>query len=215
MNYNPIQVLDRTGFRGTLKSVYYSHRCTNSLDSLIFHSNVITEISSKASFDIGGKLLVGIRGGASHRDRANSHFYVSKDASIKHSGETTARVGPGSILQIYGDLSIGDSYLNSDCRVICKENINIGDDVAIAWDVDIIDADSHKLVDENNTDKKNQEIEIRDNVWIGHGVSVLKGVTIGEGSVIASRSLVNSDVPSNSLAAGIPTEVIEEDVEWE
>jgi acetyltransferase-like isoleucine patch superfamily enzyme len=99
--------------------------------------------------------------------------------------------------------------------VICKENINIGDDVAIAWDVDIIDADSHKLVDENNTDKKNQEIEIRDNVWIGHDVSVLKGVTIGEGSVIASRSLVNSDVPPNSLAAGIPAEVIEEDVEWE
>jgi len=51
---------------------------------------------------------------------------------------------------------------------------------------------------------------IGDNVWIGYGVSVFKGVTIGDNSVIAAHSVVTRDIPANCVAAGIPARPVKE-----
>jgi maltose O-acetyltransferase len=53
-------------------------------------------------------------------------------------------------------------------------------------------------------------VKIGDNVWIGHDVTIMKGVTIGENSIIATGSIVTKDVPHNSIAAGNPAKVIGE-----
>ena len=46
------------------------------------------------------------------------------------------------------------------------------------------------------------------------GVTILKGVTIGEGAIVAAGSLVNKDVPPHCLVAGIPAQVVKSDVSW-
>jgi acetyltransferase-like isoleucine patch superfamily enzyme len=51
-------------------------------------------------------------------------------------------------------------------------------------------------------------IEIQDNCWIGTGVRILDGVSIGSGSVIGAGSVVTKDIPSNSIAVGVPAKVI-------
>ena len=61
---------------------------------------------------------------------------------------------------------------------------------------------------------KSKPIVIEDNVWIGVNVLILKGVTIGHGSVIAAGSIVTRDIPCNCLAAGIPAKVIREKISW-
>lgn len=52
------------------------------------------------------------------------------------------------------------------------------------------------------------DIVIEDNVWIGMEALILGGVTIGENSVVAARSVVTKDVPANCLVAGIPAKVV-------
>ena len=49
---------------------------------------------------------------------------------------------------------------------------------------------------------------IEDDVWIGHAVTIMRGVTIGEGSIIAANSVVTKDIPSYSIVGGIPTKII-------
>ena len=58
-------------------------------------------------------------------------------------------------------------------------------------------------------------IEIGDHVWIGLRAIILKGVKIGNGSVIAAGAVVTRDVPPYSLVAGVPARVIKENIYWE
>ena len=55
---------------------------------------------------------------------------------------------------------------------------------------------------------KSLPVVIEDDVWLGMNVTVLKGVTIGSGSVVAAGSVVVKDIPPHSLAAGNPAKVI-------
>ncbi|EHM02236.1 bacterial transferase hexapeptide repeat protein [Acetobacteraceae bacterium AT-5844] len=56
---------------------------------------------------------------------------------------------------------------------------------------------------------------IGDHVWIGDDALVLKGVTIGQASIIGARSVVTKDVPPNSVAVGTPARIIRRNVTWE
>ncbi|MBQ3129797.1 MAG: hypothetical protein IJC23_02770 [Bacteroidaceae bacterium] len=53
-------------------------------------------------------------------------------------------------------------------------------------------------------------VRISNNVWLGYGVIVMKGVTIGENSIIGMNSVVTKDIPANSIAAGSPAKVIKQ-----
>ena len=75
----------------------------------------------------------------------------------------------------------------------------------LAWNVSIMDSDMHPVLTEELV---NKPVTIEDNVWIGCHVVVLKGVTIGTGSLIAAGSVVTKDVPPYSIAGGIPAKVI-------
>jgi acetyltransferase-like isoleucine patch superfamily enzyme len=115
---------------------------------------------------------------------------------------------------VEGDFSIGDSYINSDARILCGDEITIGDDVSIAWNLELLDDDRHELSVKGAKTAQTAPITIEDNVWIGHSVSIHKGVTIHEGSVVASDSVVTSNVPPNTLVARTPAKIVREDVSW-
>lgn len=217
---NPISKLqkglDRAGLYGIFKSVYSSLKYTNNMDKLIFHSNTIVDISQSTEFDINKRFEVGIgKRGATHPLIGRSKFSTSPGSSISHTGNDSANIGPGSIVHIEGDFSMGDSYINSHSRIMCGDEITIGDNVAIAWNFEILDDDRHQIIIDGERPAQTSPIEIQDRVWIGHDVSVHKGVTIGNDSVVASDSVVLSDVPSNTLVAGCPAKVVRENVDWE
>jgi len=116
--------------------------------------------------------------------------------------------------------------------LISRSRIEIGDDVMILCGCTFHDHDAHSIyykhrIDDQSRHLQNWEcgnllknkdwstvrtapIEIRDYAWIGFDVVILKGVTIGEGAIIGARSLVTSDVPPWSIAAGCPARVIKE-----
>lgn len=119
-----------------------------------------------------------------------------------------------------GELILKSGFCNSDTKIRCKEKITIGEDVVISHNVTIEDYDGHQLYNilENGTKEKlniSAPITIGDHVWIGAKATILKGVNVGDGAVIAAGSVVTSDIPAHCLCAGVPAKVIRENVEWE
>lgn len=203
------------GLRGAAKSAYYSAKFGQTPLSLLFHSEVETHLSPGTEFDIGGKFGVGL-GDYSFVRHGGSKFSTGEEASVSHTGEDLARIGPSSIVSIDGDFSMGDSDVQGHSRIVCRNGITIGDGVAVSWNAEIMDDDEHELTIDGRRTKRTSPVEIRDDVWIGHDVSISKGVTVHEGSVVASDSVVLSDVPPNTLVAGSPAEVVRENVDsWE
>lgn len=120
-------------------------------------------------------------------------------------------------------LSLGSGYVNHDCVIDCFSSISIGHEVAISERVVIRDSDNHAIVTESNrnegstmnVDKQvSAPIVIQDHVWIGMNVIILKGVTIGEGAIVAAGSVVNKEVPPHCMVAGIPAKVVKTNVLW-
>jgi acetyltransferase-like isoleucine patch superfamily enzyme len=62
---------------------------------------------------------------------------------------------------------------------------------------------------------QNSPIRVQDHVWIGCRAVILKGVTVGEGAIIANNAVVTKDVPPRTMVAGNPARVIKKDVIWE
>ena len=119
-------------------------------------------------------------------------------------------------------LKIGDRVFIGASDLICAQNIEIGDDVLISWGCTIVDHNSHSIHwGERKNDvvhwsqgKKEWEhvkkaaVKVCDKVWLGFNVIVLKGVTIGEGAVVAAGSVVTKDIPPYTIVAGNPAKVV-------
>ena len=83
----------------------------------------------------------------------------------------------------------------------------IGENVRIAPYSIILDSDFHSVSD-HFAEVEGEPIIIEDNVWITTRATILKGVTIGKGSVIAAGAVVNKDVPPYSIVGGVPAKLI-------
>lgn len=208
-------ILMDIGILGIFKSIYYSLIYTGNWSSIVIHSNTVTEMSRSASLEVNGRFLVGLSRGTNYVRATKSHLSVGENGSIRHTGDTVAKIGPNSKLSIDGDFCMGDSFITSNAYIACEERIEIGDGVAIGPKITMMDADYHQITINGQSYQTSQPIVIEDNVWIGMDVAVKKGVTVGEGSVIASHSVVTSDVPPGVLVAGCPAEVVRENVTWE
>lgn len=136
--------------------------------------------------------------------------YSIIEGSIVFEGTAVVRIGERTF--------IGSSLIDA------YTSVSIGNDVLISWGCDILDHDSHSLdfasrkndvVDWYHGRKdwshvKNAPVNIGDKVWIGLRCIVLKGVSIGEGAVVAAGSLVVRDVPPWTLVGGNPARVLRE-----
>jgi acetyltransferase-like isoleucine patch superfamily enzyme len=99
-------------------------------------------------------------------------------------------------------VSIGAYTMLNGPRIICDREIEIGDYCLIAWNVILMD---NYRAPKNNTP---HPIRIGNNVWIGFDSIILPGLTIGEGAIVAARSVVRGDVLPYSIVAGNPARMI-------
>jgi acetyltransferase-like isoleucine patch superfamily enzyme len=113
------------------------------------------------------------------------------------------------IIKNKGQLSIGDNVGISNSSIYCVEKIKIGNNVLIGGDCKIYDTDFHSILAINRlktpeVDIKSKPVLIQNNVFIGTGSIILKGVNIGKNSVIAAGSVVSKDIPNNEIWGGNP-----------
>jgi lipopolysaccharide O-acetyltransferase len=125
-------------------------------------------------------------------------------------------------IQFAPELRIGNRVsINDYVHIACINKISIGNNVLMASKIFISDHNHgyysslkehlHESPDIPPIDRllsQHDSVTIEDNVWVGEFVSILPGVTIGKGSVIACNSVVTRDIPPYSIAAGIPAKPI-------
>ena len=104
-------------------------------------------------------------------------------------------------------LEIGSNSRINGCHISASERIIIGKNVRISQYVLIMDNDFHQVTD-HFADGKKKPIIIEDDVWIAAKATILKGVRIGKGAVIAAGAVVTKDVEPYTLVAGVPAKVI-------
>lgn len=120
-----------------------------------------------------------------------------------------------------GSVSVGDFTLLNGALVMAEERIEIGSHCLVSWNVGLADSDFHplpaaqRLIDAQalapflkdrppRPKLRTAPVIIGDNVWIGMNAIILKGVTIGENSVVAAGAVVTKSVPANCVVAGNP-----------
>jgi acetyltransferase-like isoleucine patch superfamily enzyme len=133
-------------------------------------------------------------------------------------GDGTIRIGRRFIIRGHvagcelsaganAELLIGERvFLNQGVVIAATESIEIGDDCLIGDFSAIYDSNWHEI-DPSHPDKPRPVI-IGKNVWLGNGVLVLPGSTIGDHTVVAARSVVKGTLPPRVLAAGNPAVVV-------
>ncbi len=144
----------------------------------------------------------------------NAQLIMDNNSLIMNGSYIT--VGAGLKLQIGAN-----TYISQGVKINTRSGLTIGNDVLIGHDTLIMDYDGHPIFYENEIDDEkfniggnSKPIVIEDNVWIGHRATILKGVTIGKGSVVGARSCVTSDVLPNTIVAGNPARVVKENIKW-
>ncbi len=145
----------------------------------------------------------------------NCRIYMT-DSTLHIIGNVSLRPG-FSIWAVAATIVIRNGTLiNQQTGIVARCRVEIGEHCHIAANVTIMDNDLHKHA--TGAEKPVMECKaviIKDHVWIGMNAMILKGVTIGEGAIIAPGSIVTKDVKEKTLVVGIPAKVIQENVVWE
>lgn len=132
---------------------------------------------------------------------------------VRLSGKST--IGFGRPTGGVPELVIGDStFIGHDCSFSVGRSVRIGRYCLLAGGVQVFDMDGHPLdAAERRAGMPTPSdaiapVVIGDDVWVGSGAVILKGVTVGDRSVVAARAVVTRDVPSDCVVAGNPARVV-------
>lgn len=191
-----------------LKSFIYSNR---------FSSNIFISPRSKCLVDKEAKLHINgslyINCCWDGKNVQPGTFSLAKNASCYVKGGFRIYSGGYIAVGENAELALGSGFLNNNGKIICFDKITIGDNVKISEDVIIRDSDNHTIKYDGY--EKTQPIFIGNHVWIGMRAMILKGVTIGDGAIVAAGAIVTKDVPPKCLVGGVPAKIIKENIEWE
>lgn len=138
-----------------------------------------------------------------------------------------------NVVRPQAKIKIGKRCQIGNVNFVCAQEIEVGDDVMMAWGINILDSDSHSLYWEerkNDNERCRQDyfktggfdlnrshnwskvetkkVIIQDKCWIGLNVTILEGVTLGEGVIVGAGSVVTKNVKPWHLVAGNPAKLV-------
>lgn len=106
------------------------------------------------------------------------------------------------------NIHIGENvFINSNCTMQDQGGVYIGDDVLIGHNVCLLTL-NHDFEIEKRAELHPSPVHIKDKAWIGSNSTILPGVTIGEGAIVAAGAVVTRDVMAKTVVGGVPAKPI-------
>lgn len=122
-------------------------------------------------------------------------------------------IGDGTKIRCHeGAVEIGQkTVIGQECTISAYQRVRIGEQCVIADRAMFIDFD-HGVVEVERPIRLQgiykRDVEVGSNVWIGYGACILRGVRVGDNSIVGTNAVVTKDVPANAVVAGVPARVI-------
>lgn len=157
--------------------------------------------------------------------KSTSIINLQKNRNSIMIGKGSMIMGELYVFKFGGKISIGEyCFIGENSKIWSADNIIIGNNVLISHNVNIMDTNAHELNHIKRADRYTSLIQegpwsnkgniitkpiiINDNVWVGFNAVILKGVTVGEGAIIAAASVVTKNVPPFTIVAGNPATIV-------
>lgn len=157
-----------------------------------------------------GKILFGFGdGGLAYNKNSGFNLEFLNNSQLIIYGDCAFGFHSSVRLENNAILEIGsNTYISANALIRVAKKIKIGNQCSISWNVTIMDSDFHDYYVDDKLVDNTKEISIGDNVWIGNNVIILKGVNIGDNSIIAAGSIVTKDVSPNTIVGGNPIKIL-------
>ena len=136
---------------------------------------------------------------------------IGRDA-VLHLGRWSW-IGHGCKIRVHeGEVRIGaKTVLGQECTISAYQHVSIGRECIVADRAMLIDFD-HGMVEVERPIRAQgiykRDVRIGHNVWVGYGACFLRGVTVGDNSVVGTYAVVTKDVPENAVVAGAPARIL-------
>ena len=206
-------ILRQMSFASVFKTIRYNYLISNVKRDggrwLIFRGayiqmNNTARVFLYAPFTMGARKVIG--------SSNVTKFQMDKWTTLVVNGKFHMNENSNIWITHSGKLILNGGFINENVTITCAKQIIIGKNAHIAREAVIRDYDGHYI--EDVAYRTSKPVIIGDNVWIGYRAMILKGVTIGDNSVVAANSVVTKDVPANSIVAGNPAKVIKTGINW-
>lgn len=197
----------------TANSIFFRVRirCNHISNMLAFSNSVVKRSSIIVN---GNNNNVDIRGLLSDSKitifGSNNNLIIDLSCSINQS--TLIIRGDNCTIRIGKHTTFGGVYM------VCMGSanyINIGDECMFAENIDIWNSDSHPIIDvKGEIINPSKPIQIGNYIWVGKDCKILKGVEIGDNSIIGMGSIVTKNIMPKTLNVGIPAKCIKTNISW-
>ena len=180
----------------------------------VFDIHPTAKIKIAAPFLYGNNPVKGLNLPTCLRMGANTILEIH-DGPLTRYGNGPYNLRYGAYIEVVngGHLTIGQGAANAGLTIMCAKEVTIGNGVRIGRNVSIRDWNGpHVIINEHYVN--HAPVHIEDHVWLCSGCTIMPGVTIGKGSVVAANATVTKDVPPYSLVGGSPAKILKNDIEW-
>ena len=156
---------------------------------------------------------------AGRRWRTDGLLFLGRDLELEVSRKGRIEfgrfvwIGDGTKIRCHeGRVEIGaKTVMGQECTISAYQHVRIGEQCVIADRSMFIDFD-HGVVEVERPIRQQgiykRDVRVGSNVWIGYGACILRGVSVGDNSIVGTNSVVTRDVPANAVVAGIPARII-------
>ncbi len=168
---------------------------------------------------------------AGWRWRSHGPFFLGRGLELKIEPRGEIRfgrfvwIGDGTKIRCHeGAVEIGaKTVMGQECTISAYQRVRIGEECVIADRAMFIDFD-HGVVEVERPIRLQgiykRDVEVGNNVWIGYGACILRGVSVGDNSIVGTNAVVTKDVPANAVVGGIPARIIRmreepQELRWE
>ena len=141
----------------------------------------------------------------------NVTFEIGREATL-HLGRWSW-IGKGCKFRVHeGEAGVGaKSVLGQECTITAFQHVSIGRECILADRVMLIDFD-HGVVEVDRPIREQgiykRDVVVGHNCWIGYGACILRGVNVGNNSIVGTNAVVTKDMPENSVSGGVPAKVL-------